>query len=72
MIFAYGEHEVNPLQDEQKGSYILVRDREEEEQLLRLMYDKHFSVRREQFVLTKEDRDISVDDGRDSRSMSSV
>lgn len=55
MIFAYGEHEVNPLQDEQKGSYILVRDREEEEQLLRLMYDKHFSVRREQFVLTKED-----------------
>ena len=54
MIFAYGEHEVNPLQDEQKGSYILVRDREEEEQLLRLMYDKHFSVRRE-FVLTKED-----------------
>lgn len=55
MIFAYGEHEVNPLQDEQKGSYILVRDREEEEQLMRLMYDKHFSVRREQFVLTKED-----------------
>lgn len=55
MIFAYGEHEVNPLQDEQKGSYILVRDREEEEQLLRLIYDKHFSVRREQFVLTKED-----------------
>ena len=55
MVFAYGEHEVNPLQDEQKGSYILVRDREEEEQLLRLMYDKHFSVRREQFVLTKED-----------------
>lgn len=55
MIFAYGEHEVNPLQDEQRGSYILVRDREEEEQLLRLMYDKHFSVRREQFVLTKED-----------------
>lgn len=55
MIFAYGEHEVNPLQDEQKGSYILVRDREEEEQLLRLMYDKHFSVRREQFVLTKKD-----------------
>lgn len=55
MIFAYGEHEVNPLQDEQKGSYSLVRDREEEEQLLRLMYDKHFSVRREQFVLTKED-----------------
>ena len=55
MIFAYGEHEVNPLQDEHKGSYILVRDREEEEQLLRLMYDKHFSVRREQFVLTKED-----------------
>lgn len=55
MIFAYGEHEVNPLQDEQKGSYILVHDREEEEQLLRLMYDKHFSVRREQFVLTKED-----------------
>ena len=55
MIFAYGEHEVNPLQDEQKGSYILVRDREEEEQLLRLMYDKHFAVRREQFVLTKED-----------------
>ena len=49
MIFAYGEHE------EHKGSYILVRDREEEEQLLRLMYDKHFSVRREQFVLTKED-----------------
>lgn len=55
MIFAYGEHEVNPLQDEHKGSYILVRDREEEEQLLRLMYDKRFSVRREQFVLTKED-----------------
>lgn len=55
MIFAYGEHEVNPLQDEHKGSYILVRDREEEEQLLRLMYDQHFSVRREQFVLTKED-----------------
>lgn len=55
MIFAYGEHEVNPLQDEHKGSYILVRDREEEEQLLRLMYDNHFSVRREQFVLTKED-----------------
>ena len=55
MIFAYGEHEVNPLQDEHKGSYILVRDRQEEEQLLRLMYDKHFSVRREQFVLTKED-----------------
>lgn len=55
MIFAYGEHEVNPLQDEHKGSYILVRDREEEEQLLRLMYDKHFSVRREQFVLRKED-----------------
>lgn len=55
MIFAYGEHEVNPLQDEHKGSYILVRDREEEEQLLRLMYDKYFSVRREQFVLTKED-----------------
>ena len=60
MIFAYGEHEVNPLQDEHKGSYILVRDREEEEQLLRLMYDKHFSVRREQLVLTREDEIVQL------------
>ncbi|MCH5267448.1 MAG: SNF2 helicase associated domain-containing protein [Lachnospiraceae bacterium] len=55
MIFSYGNHEINPLQEEGTGAYILVRDKEEEERLIRSMYDLHFSVREDVFILHREE-----------------
>lgn len=53
--FCYGDYEINPLEDIPDGSYIIVRDREEEERLLRLLYDLNFTVNDSFFRLTREE-----------------
>lgn len=53
--FRYGEYEVNPLEETPSGKYILIRDREEEERLTRILYDLHFTVSNDVFLLKKED-----------------
>lgn len=55
IVFVYGTVEVNPLAETNTGSYILVRDHEEEERLIRSLYELHFVVRDDHFVLTKEE-----------------
>ena len=52
--FCYGRYEINPLQEQIPESVILVRDREEEERLVRLLYDLHFQIRGGSFVLKQE------------------
>lgn len=55
VTFKYGEYEVNPLEDIHTGSYILVRDYEEEERLMHLVYDNGFNVSDDHFVISKEE-----------------
>ena len=55
MTFSYGEHTINPLLEEGTGSYILVRDKAEEERLIRSMYELHFSVREDYFFMSREE-----------------
>ncbi|MDO4167567.1 MAG: DEAD/DEAH box helicase [Eubacteriales bacterium] len=53
--FCYGDYEVNPLEEIKAGAYIVVRDREEEERLIHLLYDMHFTVNGTVFQLTREE-----------------
>ena len=53
--FVYGEHEINPLIGDTSGNYILVRDMEEEERLIKVLYELNFKVYEEYFVLRNED-----------------
>ncbi|MDE6852735.1 MAG: SNF2 helicase associated domain-containing protein, partial [Lachnospiraceae bacterium] len=53
--FCYGSYEINPLEERQTGTYIVVRDREEEERLIHLLYDLHFVVQGTHFQLSKEE-----------------
>lgn len=53
--FCYGRYEINPLEEKQTGTYIVVRDREEEERLMHLLYDLHFVVQGTYFQLSKEE-----------------
>lgn len=53
--FVYGNYQVDPLQNFSSGKYILVRDREEEERLTRLLYNLNFKVAKDTFVLRKEE-----------------
>lgn len=55
LIFSYGEYDIDPLREERSGAYILVRDREEEERLIRCLYDLHFTVREDEFTLNREE-----------------
>ncbi|HBI61110.1 MAG TPA: helicase, partial [Lachnospiraceae bacterium] len=53
--FAYGNYCVNPLHSFSSGKYILVRDKEEEERLTRLLYNLNFKVSEDCFLLKKEE-----------------
>lgn len=53
--FCYGDFEINPLEEVTDSSYIIVRDREEEERLLRILYDLNFTVSGNLFRITKEE-----------------
>lgn len=53
--FNYGNYEVNPLGEEPSGRFILVRDREEEERLVKILYSLNFSVCDDYFMLGNED-----------------
>ena len=54
--FCYGNYKINPLGEEnQTGEVILVRDREEEENLTNLLYDLNFQVSDEMFILKNEE-----------------
>lgn len=57
LSFVYGSFEINPLRPFSAGAYILVRDKEEEERLTRLLYNINFQVDDDAFVL-KKDEDI--------------
>lgn len=53
--FAYGEYKVNPLKHFYLGNLILVRDKEEEERLTRILYDLNFKVAEDTFLLKNEE-----------------
>lgn len=57
LSFVYGSFEINPLRSFSAGAYILVRDKEEEERLTRLLYNMNFKVDDDVFVL-RNDEDI--------------
>lgn len=52
--FSYGAYEINPLCPATDYSCILVRDLEEEERLLKLLYELKFSVSDNEFILKRE------------------
>lgn len=59
--FCYGEYVVNPLSGSHfSGDVILVREKEEEERLTRLLYDLNFQVHGEQFLLKREEDIFSM------------
>ncbi|MCD7824870.1 MAG: DEAD/DEAH box helicase [Clostridiaceae bacterium] len=53
--FVYGTYKINPLIPVSFGKYILVRDKEEEERLTRILYDLNFKVQEENFILRREE-----------------
>lgn len=53
--FEYGSYTVNPLHSFSGGKYILVRDREQEEYLIGLLYQLNFKVSEDCFVLKNEE-----------------
>lgn len=53
--FCYGSHQVNPLHPAYNGKYILVRDKEEEERLTRILYNLNFKVTDDAFLLKREE-----------------
>lgn len=53
--FMYGNYEINPLAEETTGKYIVVRDREEEERLIKILYELNFKVCDDSFVLRNEE-----------------
>ena len=53
--FCYGDYKVNPLVEEYaSGDIILVRDKEEEERLISILYGLNFQVQGEYFLLKNE------------------
>lgn len=55
ILFTYGSYQVNPLHNSSTGKYILVRDREEEERLTRILYNLNFKVTDDTFLLKREE-----------------
>ena len=53
--FLYGSYQVNPLHTVPSGRYILVRDKEEEERLTRILYNLNFKVTDDTFLLRSEE-----------------
>lgn len=53
--FNYGEYKVNPLRHFHGGNIILVRDKEEEERLTRILYNLNFKVTDDTFLLKREE-----------------
>ncbi len=53
--FLYGSYQVNPLHPAPSGKYILVRDKEEEERLTRILYNLNFKVTDDTFLLRREE-----------------
>lgn len=53
--FQYGDCTINPLKNDYSGKYILVRDKEEEERLTRVLYDLNFKISDNAFLLKNED-----------------
>ena len=53
--FTYGDYKVNPLRGFSSGNVILVRDKEEEERLTRVLYDLNFKVADDHFLLRHEE-----------------
>lgn len=53
--FQYGEYEINPLHHSFTGNAILVRDKEEEERLTRILYNLNFKVTDDSFLLKQEE-----------------
>ncbi len=52
--FCYGIHEINPLAEESTYQYIIIREREEEERLIKLLYELGFKTYGEEFILSDE------------------
>ncbi len=53
--FRYGKYEINPFQEEITDDVIIVRDRKEEERLIKFLYDLNFQIQGEQLVLKQEE-----------------
>ena len=53
--FQYGDYAINPLEENYSGKYILVRDKEEEERLTRVLYDLNFKINDSSFILRNEE-----------------
>lgn len=53
--FMYGNYEINPLVENAGGRYIVVRDREEEERLIKILYELNFKICDDSFVLRNEE-----------------
>ena len=51
----YGDYAINPLEENYSGKYILVRDKEEEERLTRVLYDLNFKINDSSFILRNEE-----------------
>ena len=58
--FRYGSYVVEPLGQEPSGNFILVRDYDEEERLIRLLYDWRFKVFEDYFVMKHEEDIFSL------------
>ncbi len=56
LIFVYGKYEMNPLEEDTFSKpVILVRDREEEQQLILDIYSHHFKLQDDHFIMQHED-----------------
>ncbi|MBR1740547.1 MAG: SNF2 helicase associated domain-containing protein, partial [Lachnospiraceae bacterium] len=60
ILFLYGEYRVDPLKAFSAGNMILVRDKEEEERLTRILYDLNFKVADHSFLLKGEEDIFSL------------
>lgn len=58
--FQYGDYTINPLEESYSGKYILVRDKEEEERLTRVLYDLNFKINDNSFLLKNEEDIFSM------------
>ena len=58
--FQYGDYAINPLEENYSGKYILVRDKEEEERLTRVLYDLNFKINDSSFILRNEEDIFSM------------
>lgn len=60
VLFVYGEYKIDPLRIFSSGNRILVRDKEEEERLTRILYDLNFKVSEHIFLLRGEEDIFSM------------